>query len=169
MKETLAPVTSSNEYDYILFDCPPSLGILFMNALTAANSVIIPIQCEYYALEGLSVITGIIQQLAENGTNPNLRIEGIVMTMYDARTNLSRQVVREVNKHFGDLTYGALIPRSVRIAEAPSHGIPVIEYDPNSFNSLMLRRLAKRSINESTNKLNLETGKPVKNQFDSIY
>ncbi len=143
MKETLKPVTSSDEYDYILFDCPPSLGILFMNALTAANSVIIPIQCEYYALEGLSVITGIIQQLAENGTNPELKIEGIVMTMYDARTNLSRQVVREVNQHFGTLTYGALIPRSVRIAEAPSHGIPVIEYDPDSFNSLMFRRLAK--------------------------
>jgi chromosome partitioning protein len=143
MKETLKPVTDAANYDYMLLDCPPSLGILFMNALTAADAVIVPLQCEYYALEGLSVITGIIQQLAENGTNPKLRVEGIVMTMYDSRTNLSRQVVREVNKHFGGVVYETLIPRSVRISEAPSHGIPVIEYDPDSFNSLMFRRLAK--------------------------
>ncbi|MFC1467122.1 ParA family protein [Verrucomicrobiota bacterium] len=147
MKEVLKPVTDAAEYDYMLLDCPPSLGILFMNALTAAHSVIIPIQCEYYALEGLSVITGIIQQLAENGTNPELSLEGIVMTMYDARTNLSRQVVREVNQHFGGVVYETLIPRSVRISEAPSHGVPVIEYDPSSFNALMFRRLA-REINK---------------------
>ena len=146
MKETLKPVTDAGNYDYMLMDCPPSLGILFMNALTAAHSVIVPIQCEYYALEGLSVITGIIQQLAENGTNPVLKVEGIVMTMYDSRTNLSRQVVREVNKHFGAVAYETLIPRSVRISEAPSHGIPVIEYDPNSYNSLMFRRFAKEIV-----------------------
>jgi len=146
MKNTLQPVLDAGRYDFILLDCPPSLGILFMNALTAARSVIVPIQCEYYALEGLSVITRIIQQLAENGTNPGLRIEGIVMTMYDPRTNLARQVVREVNTHFPQRVYETLIPRSVRISEAPSFGIPVIEHDPESYNAFVFRKLAREIL-----------------------
>lgn len=146
LNEVLRPVVDSARYDLIFFDCPPSLGILFMNALTAADSVIIPIQCEYYALEGLSVITGILQQLAESGTNPGLHLEGIAMTMYDSRTSLARQVVREVNDHFPRAVYETVIPRSVRISEAPSHGLPVIEYDPESYNALVFRKLAREIL-----------------------
>lgn len=146
MKNTLQPALESGRYEYILLDCPPSLGILFMNALTAARAVIVPLQCEYYALEGLSVITNIIQQLAEGGTNPALRLEGIVMTMYDPRTNLARQVVREVNTHFGHAVYETLIPRSVRISEAPSFGIPVIEHDPDSYNAFCFRKLTREMV-----------------------
>ena len=129
LNTALSPLLSTDYYDVIIVDCPPSLGILTMNALTAAHSILIPIQCEYYALEGLSVIARLVQQLRDSGANPVLDIEGILMTMFDGRTNLSDQVVDEVRKHFGDRVYETIIPRNVRLSEAPSFGKPVIHYD----------------------------------------
>ena len=119
------------EYDYIFIDCPPSLGILTINALTAVDSVLIPIQCEFYALEGVSQLMSTIQIVRSN-MNPDLKIEGVILSMFDGRTNLSVQVVEEVKKYFKDKVYTTVIPRNVRLAEAPSHGMPVIQYDPKS-------------------------------------
>ncbi|MFH0879669.1 MAG: ParA family protein [Lentisphaerota bacterium] len=146
--EAVAPLAQNETslFDYILVDCPPSLGILTMNALTAAQSILIPIQCEYYALEGLSVITRLVQQLRDSGANPNLTIEGIVMTMYDMRTNLSQQVVQEVTSHFGDKLYETLIPRSVRLSEAPSFGKPIILYDKHCTGAVAYRQLAREFL-----------------------
>jgi len=142
LSRTLAPVVRHEHYDFILIDCPPALGILTMNALTAAHSILIPIQCEYYALEGLGVIARLVQQLRESGANNRLEIEGIVMTMYDGRTNLSDQVVQEVRKHFGSKVYETVIPRNVRISEAPSFGKPVIYYDRSSSGAKAYLQLA---------------------------
>ncbi|MFT5239487.1 MAG: chromosome partitioning protein [Kiritimatiellia bacterium] len=128
----LRSVAETDTYDFMLLDCPPSLGILTMNALAAADSVLVPMQCEYYALEGLSVISKLINQLRDSGTNPRLEVEGIVMTMFDARTNLSSDVVCEVNKHFPDAIYNTVIPRNIRLSEAPSFGKPIISYAPQS-------------------------------------
>jgi chromosome partitioning protein len=118
-------------YDYILLDCPPSLGLLTVNALTAADAVIIPIQCEYYALEGLSQLIATIN-LVRNHLNPDLAIKGVVLTMYDARTNLSAEVDAEVRKHLGSAVFDTIIPRSVRLSEAPSYGLPIALYRPDS-------------------------------------
>jgi len=141
-----APLQAEGRYDFIFVDCPPSLGILTMNALTAADAVLIPIQCEYYALEGLSVIQRIIGQLRASGANPALAIEGIVMTMYDLRTNLSQQVVQEVIQHFGDQVFETLIPRSVRLSEAPSYGQPIIAYDQHGTGAAAYRQLAREFL-----------------------
>ena len=119
------------EYDYIFIDCPPSLGILTINALTAVDSVLITIQCEFYALEGVCQLMSTIQIVRSN-MNPDLKIEGVILSMFDGRTNLSVQVVEEVKKYFKDKVYTTVIPRNVRLAEAPSHGMPVIQYDPKS-------------------------------------
>ena len=145
LQEAMKPVIESNAYDYIIMDCPPSLGILFMNALNIAHEVIIPIQCEYLALEGLGVMVDIVNQISEAG-NPNLHISGILMTMYNVSTNLSQQVVQEVVKHFGDRVFETLIPRNVRLSEAPSYGKPVIEYDSLCVGALAYRPLAKEFI-----------------------
>ena len=145
-KEAIAPLAAQDRYDFILVDCPPSLGILTMNALTASESVIIPLQCEYYALEGLSVITRLVQQLKDSGANPDLKVEGIVMTMYDARTNLSQQVVQDVVAHFGELIYETLIPRSVRLSEAPSYGKPIIVHDRNCTGAAAYRQFAREFL-----------------------
>ena len=142
----MAPLVRSNAYNFIIIDCPPSLGILTMNALTAAQGLLLPIQCEYYALEGLSVITHIMEQLREGRANPNIEIEGIVMTMFDARTRLASEVVNEVQSHFGDLVYKTIIPRNVRLSEAPSFGQPVIMYDPTCSGSIAYRALAKEVL-----------------------
>lgn len=120
-----------DKFDYIIIDCPPSLGLITLNALTAANTILVPIQCEYYALEGLSQLmntVGIIQK----HLNPALKVEGVVLTMFDARTNLSIQVVDEVKKYFGNKVYRTIIPRNVRLSEAPSYGLPIILYDSKS-------------------------------------
>ena len=119
------------DYDYIFIDCPPSLGILTINSLTAVDSVLIPIQCEFYALEGVSQLMSTID-IVRTHMNPDLEIEGVILSMFDGRTNLSAQVVEEVKKYFKEKVYTTVIPRNVRLAEAPSHGMPVIQYDPRS-------------------------------------
>lgn len=118
-------------YDYILIDCPPSLNLLTLNALCAADTILVPIQCEYYALEGLTQLLHTVE-LVQRKLNPRLKIEGVVFTMFDARTNLSAQVVEEVKKHLGQYTYRTIIPRNVRLSEAPSHGLPITLYDEKS-------------------------------------
>ena len=133
------------EYDFILIDCPPSLNLLTINAMTAADSVLVPIQCEYYALEGLSQLLYTIG-LVQKSLNPALAIEGVVFTMYDARTNLSLQVVENVKQHLKQTIYKTIIPRNVRLAEAPSHGLPIILYDPRSAGAESYRKLAKEVI-----------------------
>jgi chromosome partitioning protein len=145
-KESLDPLLALQQYDYVLVDCPPSLGILTMNVLTAVQSVLIPLQCEYYALEGLSVMTRLIDQVRQSGANPELKLEGIVMTMYDPRTNLAQQVVSEVRQHFGDKVYDTMISRNIRISEAPSHGLPVVLYDEKSTGAEAYRQLAKEFL-----------------------
>lgn len=134
------------EYDYTIIDCPPSLGLLTVNALTAADSVLVPIQCEYYALEGLGQLVKTIE-LVRKHLNVSLRLEGVVMTMYDSRTNLSQQVVEEVSKHFGELMFKTIIPRNVRLSEAPSHGKAIIDYEPKSRGAEVYFELAKEVIN----------------------
>ena len=129
LKEKLEEV--KDEFDYIIIDCPPSLGLITLNAFTAANSVLIPIQCEYYALEGLGQLINTIN-LVKKHLNKNLEIEGALLTMYDARTNLSNQVVKEVKNYFGEKVYKTVIPRNVKLSEAPSYGMPITVYDARS-------------------------------------
>jgi len=131
-----------DKYDFILIDCPPSLGLLTINALTAANTVLVPIQCEYYALEGLGQLMNTIN-LVQKHLNPNLEVEGVVLTMFDARTNLSIQVVEEVKGYFKNKVYRTIIPRNVRLSEAPSHGKPIITYDPKSRGAEVYTELAR--------------------------
>jgi chromosome partitioning protein len=120
-----------DRYDYIFIDCPPSLGLLTINSLTAVNSVLIPIQCEFYALEGVSQLVSTVN-LVKRSLNPGLQIQGVILSMFDGRTNLSLQVVEEVKRFFGDKLYNTVIPRNVRLAEAPSYGLPITSYDPKS-------------------------------------
>jgi len=132
-------------FDYIIIDCPPSLGILTINSLTAADSVIIPIQCEYYALEGLSQLLNTVR-LVQKHLNTSLQIEGVLLTMFDARTNLGIQVIEEVKKYFQQKVYQTVIPRNVRLSEAPSHGESIITYDPRSKGAEVYLELAKEVI-----------------------
>ncbi|MBR7554487.1 ParA family protein [Allobacillus sp. GCM10007491] len=131
-----------DNYDYVIIDCPPSLGLLTLNALTASDSVLIPVQCEYYALEGLSQLLNTIR-LVQKRLNHNLAIEGVLLTMLDARTNLGIQVIEEVKKYFQDKVFQSIIPRNVRLGEAPSHGEPIIKYDPRSKGAEVYSDLAK--------------------------
>jgi len=134
-----------NDYDYIIIDCPPSLGLLTLNSLTAADAVIIPIQCEYYALEGIGQLLNTINLVREN-LNSSLEIEGILLTMYDSRTNLSRDVVMEVHKYFKGKIFKAIVPRNVRVSEAPSYGKPVVLYDAKSKGAIAYKKLAREVI-----------------------
>jgi len=129
LTRVLEPLRESPDIDLILIDCPPSLSILTLNAFAASDWLIVPLQCEYYALEGISTLTQTMEQLKENGVTPRLELLGIVMTMFDGRTKLSNTVVDEVQKHFGDKVFETVIPRTTRLAEAPSHGKPIREYD----------------------------------------
>ena len=141
LRTALAPIHDAGQFDFLLIDCPPSLGILTMNALAAADTVLIPIQCEYFALEGLAVIMRVIQQIKTGGANPALDLAGILMTMYDNRTNLAQQVVAEVRNHFGDKVFNTIIPRTVRLGEAPSFGKPITAYAPGSYAATVYRQV----------------------------
>lgn len=134
-----------NNFDYIIIDCPPSLGLLTINSLTASDTVLVPIQCEYYALEGLSQLMDTVK-LVQKHLNPLLEVEGVVLTMFDARTNLSIQVVEEVKKYFKNKVYRTVIPRNVRLSEAPSYGLPIILYDPKSKGAECYLELAEEVI-----------------------
>lgn len=136
-----------SKYDFIIIDCPPALSMLTINAMTTANSVIVPIQCEYYALEGLSQLLHTINLVSER-LNPELKIEGIVFTMYDSRTNLSVQVVENVRNNIGSNVYDSIIPRNIRLAEAPSYGLPIIQYDAKSAGAEAYMALAEEVINK---------------------
>lgn len=146
LKACLGPVRG--EYDYVLLDCPPSLGMLTINALTSADSVIIPLQCEYLALEGLTSLINAIG-LVQNSLNAGLRIEGVLLTMYDSRLNLSQQVAEEARKFFAERVYRTVIPRNVRLSEAPSFGKPIVLYDPNSSGAESYRELAREVMDHA--------------------
>lgn len=146
LKEKLEEV--KNDYDYIIIDCPPSLGLITLNAFTASDSVLIPVQCEYYALEGLGQLINTIE-LVKKHLNKALEIEGAVLTMYDARTNLSNQVVKEVKNYFEDRVYKTVIPRNVRLSEAPSYGMPISIYDPRSKGAKCYEKLVKELVKKN--------------------
>lgn len=143
LKRAISQVKS--QFDYVIIDCPPSLGILTINSLTAADSVLIPIQCEYYALEGLSQLLNTVR-LVQKHLNTSLQIEGVLLTMFDARTNLGIQVIEEVKKYFQQKVYKTVIPRNVRLSEAPSHGQSIITYDPKSKGAEVYLELAKEVV-----------------------
>ena len=143
LKKSLEPI--KNQYDYILIDCPPSLGILTLNGLAAADAVLIPMQCEYFALEGITLLLQTVKKV-QKSINPNLTIGGIFFTMYDSRTRLAQQVVTQVKAYFGDSVFNTIIPRNVRLSEAPSHGIPICKYDPNCQGAKSYKSLAEEVI-----------------------
>ena len=144
--QALQPVLESQRFEVVLVDCPPSLGILTLNAFAAADGVLVPLQCEYYALEGLSMLNRVMAQLHDQGINPRLELTGIVMTMFDSRTRLSQQVVDEVRQHFGERVFETMFPRSTRLAEAPSFGKPIIHYDKHSSGAAAYELLAQELL-----------------------
>jgi len=146
LAKTLSTFRSDETFDLVLLDCPPSLGILMTNALAAADEILTPIQCEYFALEGLVKIVRVVEQVRDSGANDQIEIGGIVMTMFDSRTNLSEQVVNEVRKHFGERVYRTVIPRTVRLSEAPSFGKSILEYDSSGVGAAAYRSLAREFI-----------------------
>jgi chromosome partitioning protein len=146
LRQCLAPLKASDEYQVIILDCPPALGLLSMNSLSAADYLLVALQCEYLAMEGLSQILRVVNQLKESGVNDQLSVGGIIMTMFDVRTNISRQVVDEVKKHFPELLFKTLIPRSVRLSEAPSYGQSIFQYDPLSSGAKAYAKLGQEVI-----------------------
>lgn len=146
LQQALAPIR--DDFDFILLDCPPAVGLLTVNALTAADGVLVPIQCEYYALEGLSQLLSTINLVRDN-LNPRLRLAGVLLTMYDARTTLSADVAAEVRRHLGATVYATIIPRSVRLAEAPSYGRPIARYSPESRGAHAYQALAEEVANRA--------------------
>ena len=148
LKEKLEPI--KDMFDYILIDCPPSLGLITLNSFTASDSVLIPVQCEYYALEGLGQLINTIN-LVKRHLNQNLEVEGALLTMYDIRTNLSNQVVKEVNKYFENKVYKTVIPRNVKLSEAPSYGMPISIYDPRSKGAKSYDKFVKEFLKNNDN------------------
>jgi chromosome partitioning protein len=144
--QALQPVLDSQRFDLVLVDCPPSLGVLTLNAFAAADGLLVPLQCEYYSLEGISMLNRIIAQLHDSGVNPRLELLGVVMTMFDGRTRLASQVVSEVREHFGERVFETMIPRSTRLAEAPSFGKPIIYYDKYNAGSAAYEVLAQEFV-----------------------
>jgi chromosome partitioning protein len=142
----LQPILASERFDVVFVDCPPSLGILTLNAFAASDGVLVPLQCEYFALEGISMLNRVMNQLHTNGVNPRLELVGVVMTMFDGRTKLAQQVVSEVREHFPDKVFETLIPRSTRLAEAPSFGKPIIHYDKFSSGAAAYQLLAQEFL-----------------------
>jgi len=147
MKEALMPI--KDDFDYIIIDCSPSLGLITINAMTAADSVIVPVQCEYFALEGLGKLLNTIK-IIQSRLNPELEIEGILLTMYDVRLRLSNQVVEEVRNHFQDIVFDTLIPRNVKLSESPSFGLPVLGHDAESKGAISYLNLAKEVIEKNS-------------------
>jgi chromosome partitioning protein len=146
LRKALATFRSDETFDLVLLDCPPSLGILMTNALAAADEILTPIQCEYFALEGLVKIVRVVEQVRDSGANDQIEIGGIVMTMFDSRTNLSEQVVNDVRQHFSERVYRTVIPRTVRLSEAPSFGKSILEYDSSGAGATAYRSLAREFI-----------------------
>ncbi len=146
LARTLAPLRRDETFDYVLLDCPPSLGILMTNALAAADELLTPIQCEFFALEGLVKIVRVVEQVRESGANDAIELTGIVMTMFDGRTNLSTQVVAEVREHFGERVYATVIPRTVRLSEAPSFGKSIFEHAPSGSGARAYRSLGEEFL-----------------------
>ncbi len=145
LHDALAAMRTEAPFDFIVLDCPPSLGVLMTNALCAADEILIPLQCEYYSLEGLAKMVGLCERLRESGANSGLQLCGILMTMY-MRTNHSNAVIAEIQKHYGDIIFKTVIPRTIRLAEAPSHGQPIIQYEPGGLGSAAYRGLAKEFL-----------------------
>jgi chromosome partitioning protein len=145
LRSAFAALRADAPFDFVLLDCPPSLGILMTNALAAADELLIPLQCEYFALEGLSKIDHVVGQIRDCGANPGLKIGGILMTMF-MRNNLATQVISEVQNHFGDIIFKTVIPRSVRLGEAPSHGRPITEYEPHGLGATAYRAFAEEFL-----------------------
>lgn len=143
LRQVLDPFRASGDFDFAILDCPPSLGVLMTSALAAADELLVPIQCEYFGLEGLSKIVHVVQQIRECGANPGLLLEGIVMTMFDSRANLAQQVVGDVRSYFTESVYQTVIPRTIRLGEAPSFGKSIIEYDPSGKGAQAYRALAE--------------------------
>src|SRR6202011_225728 len=155
LAETLQPLRNDNTFDFVFLDCPPSLGILMTNALAAADELLTPIQCEYFALEGLVKIVRVVEQVRNSGANDRLEIGGIVMTMFNRRTNLSAQVVADVRKHFGEKVYQVVVPRSVRLSEAPSFGKSILEYNSGGVGARAYRALAHEFLKRHSSPTNL--------------
>ncbi|MBX7211304.1 MAG: ParA family protein [Verrucomicrobiaceae bacterium] len=146
LRQVLQPLRESGNFDYAFLDCPPSLGVLMTSALAAADELLVPIQCEYFGLEGLSKIVQVVQHIRECGANPGLLLEGIVMTMFDSRANLAQQVVTDVRSYFSEIVYQTAIPRTIRLGEAPSFGKSIIEYEPNGRGAQAYRALAEEFL-----------------------
>ena len=162
--QSLEPVLNSNRFDFVFVDCPPSLGILTLNAFTASDGVLVPLQCEYYALEGISMLNRVMMQLHDNGVNSRLELVGVVMTMYDGRTKLAQQVVSEVREHFPDKVFETMIPRSTRLAEAPSFGKPIIHYDRSSSGAAAYQLLAQEVLARLEDRPMPALANPAENQ-----
>lgn len=160
LKRSLAKV--KNSYDYVIIDAPPSLGLLTINALSAADSILIPVQCEYYALEGLTLLVNTLN-LVRNNVNPELEIEGVILTMADFRTNLSKEVIKEVKNHFKDKVYNAVIPRSIKLSEAPSFGKPISVYDRQNIGAQKYEELTLEILKMSKSNENVQLDIDVKN------
>ena len=143
LKNALEPLQS--KYDYIMIDCPPSLGILTLNGLAAADSVLVPMQCEYFALEGITLLLQTVQKVQKD-INPNLKIGGIFFTMYDSRTRLAQDVVKQVKEYFKELVFNTIVPRNVKLSEAPSHGLPICEYEPSCIGARRYEKLAEEVL-----------------------
>jgi chromosome partitioning protein len=146
LRRALDNIRKNNAFDFVILDCPPSLGILMSNALVAADEILLPIQCEYYALEGLGLLVQVSEQLRQSGANPSMSISGMVMTMFDARTRLNTAVVQDVREHFREVVYQTVIPRTVRFGEAPSHSKTILEYDPLGVGAQAYQALAKEFL-----------------------
>ncbi len=164
LKQQLAKLR--DQFDYIFIDCPPSLGILTVNALVASDSMLIPLQCEYYALEGVSSLMDTVK-LAKNQLNPSLELEGVVLTMYDSRTNLARQVRDEARKFFGEFVFKTMIPRNVKLSECPSFGQSIFDYEPNSAGAKAYKALAKEVIKRSPAKATVEFSDKPSDEMDT--
>ncbi len=145
LRRAFEPIRQAAPVDYVILDCPPSLGVLMTNALSAADEILVPLQCEYYSLEGLAKIIGVCEQLREAGANPDLQLCGILMTMY-LRTNHANQVIAEIQKHYGDVIFKTVIPRTIRLAEAPSHGQPIVQYEGSGLGAAAYRAVAKEFL-----------------------